>query len=427
VISTPPATLVEAAPSPWMLLPFGILLFLIAVLPLNAPRFWEKMHPWAAGALGTFSAAYYSFQLGKNELLWHTAREFLSFITLIGSLYLVCGGIHVRVKGEATPLTNCALLLLGAVLANLVGTTGASLLLIRPWIRMNKYRVTDFHIVFFIFLVSNLGGLLSPVGDPPLFLGYLKGIPFWWVARHCWPVWVFGVSGLLAVFYFLDRRNFLRAPQSIRDEQTATETWKVSGWRNIALLAAVQGGLLLPDGWREAGFVGIALAAWRITPRHIHEANDFDLHPLREVAWLFAGLFATMLPALDLLQIHAGDLGLREPLHFYWATGLLSAVLDNAPTYLAFLSAAFGLAGLDLQTDMATFHRDHAQMLRAISTGAVFFGAMTYLGNGPNLMVKQIARQQKVSTPSFGAYIWKFSLPVLLPLLALIGALFFRS
>jgi Na+/H+ antiporter NhaD/arsenite permease-like protein len=410
-----------------MLLPFGLLLALIAALPLNAPRFWEKYHPWAAALLGAITASYYSLQTGGHSLLLHTAREYLSFITLVGSLYVVCGGIHIRVRGEATPRANCLLLLAGAVLANLVGTTGASMLLIRPWIRMNKYRITDFHVVFFIFIVSNVGGLLSPVGDPPLFLGYLKGVPFWWVARHCWPLWAAAVGMLLGVFYMLDRRNFLRAPQSVREEQTSHETWKLSGWRNVLILCAIQGGLLLPSGWREAAFVAAALLAWLTTPKPVHEANDFDLHPLREVAWLFAGLFVTMLPALELLQTHADTLGLRNPFTFYWATGLLSAVLDNAPTYLAFLSAACGLVGISAQTDTPRFAVENTEMLRAISVSAVFFGALTYVGNGPNLMIKQIARHQKVSTPSFTAYILKFSFPILLPVLALISLAFWKS
>lgn len=415
---------VEPPPSAWMLWPFASLLVLTAVLPMNAPRLWEKLYPWAAGSLGAFVGLYYAFWTGHTELLQHTAGEYLSFITLVGSLYVVCGGIYVRVRGEATPGTNCVLLLCGAILSNVVGTTGASMLLVRPWIRMNKYRITDFHIVFFIFIVSNFGGLLTPVGDPPLFLGYLKGVPFWWVALHCWPLWLSGVFALIVIFYILDYRNFHRAPAAVRDKQTASETWKIEGWRNIALLAGIQIGLLLPGVWREMCFVGLALVAWQITPKHIHEANDFDFHPLREVAWLFAGLFATMLPALELLQKNAPTLGLRTATDFFWATGLVSSLLDNAPTYLAFASAACGISGMDLHTDASRFALKHPELLKAVSAGAVFFGAMTYLGNGPNLMVKQIARKQGVDTPSFTTYIWKFALPVLLPLLALISAVF---
>jgi Na+/H+ antiporter NhaD/arsenite permease-like protein len=408
-----------------MLLPFATLLLSIAVLPLNAPRVWEKLHPWVAGVLGALTAAIYATRTGGASRLLETGHEYASFMSLIASLYVVCGGIHISVKGEATPRDNCLLLLIGALLANIVGTTGASMLLIRPWIRMNKYRITDFHVVFFIFIVSNIGGLLTPVGDPPLFLGYLKGVPFWWMAQNCWPIWCTTVTALLLIFYAWDRKNFLRAPAIVREKQTSSETWKIRGWRNVALLGLIQTGLLLPPGWREAGFGAAAFAAWWWTPRPIHEANDFEMSPLREVAWLFAGIFATMLPALDLLQANAGSLGLSHPHHFYWATGVLSSVLDNAPTYLAFLSAASGLSDLDLRTDALRFAMEQTQTLAAISTGAVFFGAVTYLGNGPNLMVNHIARQQKVNSPSFTAYILRFSLPVLLPLLALVGLLFF--
>jgi Na+/H+ antiporter NhaD/arsenite permease-like protein len=230
---------------------------------------------------------------------------------------------------------------------------------------------------------------------------------------------------LIAVFYLLDRKNFLRAPARVREAQTASETWKIRGWMNAGLLAAVQAALLLPTGWREGVLASAAWTSWKFTPRPIHEANDFTLDPIKEVGWLFAGLFLTMLPALELLRAHAANTGLSEPIHFFWATGFLSAILDNAPTYLAFLSAACGLHELDLQKNALKFALDHGPLLKAISTGAVFFGALTYIGNGPNLMVKHIAQQHKAATPSFGTYIWKYSLPVLLPILCVISILFF--
>ena len=169
------------------------------------------------------------------------AHEYVSFIALIGSLFVVSGGIHINVKGEATPLKNVLFLLIGAIVANLLGTTGASMLLIRPWIRMNKYRITAHHIVFFIFIVSNVGGCLTPIGDPPLFLGYLKGIPFWWVAEHCWPMWATGVGCLLAMFYVVDRLNFRRAPARVRETETAHEQWRFDGLANIVFLAVILG------------------------------------------------------------------------------------------------------------------------------------------------------------------------------------------
>src|SRR5690242_670968 len=208
-------------PNPWMILPFGVLLAGIASGPLLFARWWRKHYPKVAYALGAVTVVYYLFGLGQYSRVWSTALEYFSFIALIGSLFVVSGGIHINVKGEATPLKNVAFLLIGAVVANLLGTTGASMLLIRPWIRMNKYRVTAHHIVFFILIVSNVGGCLTPIGDPPLFLGFLKGIPFWWVAEHCWPMWATGIAVLLATFFVVDSLNFRRAPKTVREFETA--------------------------------------------------------------------------------------------------------------------------------------------------------------------------------------------------------------
>ncbi len=408
-----------------MVLPFALLLFLIAAAPLILPRLWEKYHAPAAVGLGLWTVCFYLFGLHRAAPLGHAAFEYFSFLSLVGALYVVSGGILLKVKGEATPLGNCLFLFLGALLANLLGTTGASMLLIRPWIRMNKYRITDFHIVFFIFIVSNVGGCLTPIGDPPLFLGFLKGVPFWWPLEHCWKPWLLTLAALLAVFLLLDRRNFLRAPARVREQQTREEVWQVDGLWNLLLVACVLGGILLPFGWREALMLSAAGASWRWTPKRIHEANAFDFAPIKEVAWLFAGIFLTMPPALEILGAHSEALGLRTPLQFFWWTGALSGVLDNAPTYLAFLSTAFGLTALDLESDMPAFLQQHALLLRAVSLGAVFFGAMTYIGNGPNLMVKKIADQQRVHTPSFLGYVARFSLPILLPVFGLIGVLCF--
>lgn len=201
-----------------MILPFGVLLAAISFGPLLAPRFWHRHYAKVAYGLGLVTLCYYLFGLHAHGRVLHVAHEYVSFIALIGALFVVSGGVHIVVKGEATPRVNVMFLFLGAVVANLLGTTGASMLLIRPWIRMNKYRITAHHIVFFIFIVSNAGGCLTPVGDPPLFLGYLKGIPFWWVADHCWPMWAVGVGGLLAIFYVIDSLNYRRAPRDVRAE-----------------------------------------------------------------------------------------------------------------------------------------------------------------------------------------------------------------
>ena len=469
-------------PNPWMILPFGLLLGAIALAPLFFPDWWARHYPKVAYSLGAVTLIYYVFSLHAYQRTLHVGHEYLSFIALIGSLFVVSGGIHIKVKGEATPCVNTLYLFLGALLANLLGTTGASMLLIRPWIQMNRYRITGYHIVFFIFIVSNVGGCLTPVSDPPLFLGYLKGIPFWWVAQHCWPMWAVGVGFLLALFYFFDAVNYRRAPREIRTRLAeAPEQWRFDGLWNLAFLAVILGAVFLnhPPFAREALMVGAAVGSWLTTRKEVHEANQFNFHPIREVAILFIGIFATMIPALDWLQNNASRLGQPTPALFYWSSGFLSSLLDNAPTYLSFLSAAFGLfidpAMVDKvqlliqnhSADVAAVAGSHAEPIRhtiaalqeyhaaalasgqvgtdqievafllgngnlnqyilAISIGAVFFGASTYIGNGPNFMVKAIADHQKIRTPGFLAYIFKYTLPCLAPMLVLIWLLFFRS
>jgi Na+/H+ antiporter NhaD/arsenite permease-like protein len=418
-------------PHPGMILPFVLLLAAIATGPFINKHWWEHHYHHVALALGTVTTLYYVLGLGAPGRMLHVAHEYVSFIALVGSIFVVSGGIHIRVKGEATPGVNCVFLLVGAVLANLIGTTGASMLLIRPWIRMNKYRITAFHIVFFIFVVSNVGGCLTPIGDPPLFLGYLRGVPFWWTLEKCWPAWCVGVLGLLAIFCAFDSRNFLRAPKPVRDKETAHETWKIDGLHNLAFLGLILGAVFLrnPPGLSEALMVAAAIGSYFTTPKPVHEANDFTFAPVKEVAWLFVGIFATMVPALDYLELHADKLGLNSEMKFYWFTGALSGVLDNAPTYLTFLAAAMGRHHLSLSNpaDMTTFLAQHDHELIAISLGAVFFGAMTYIGNGPNFMVKSIAEAAKVKTPSFGEYFFRYALPILVPLFALVALLFFSK
>lgn len=451
-------------------LPFVTLLCLIAVMPLVHAHFWEKAYPWVSLSLGALVAGYYLFFQGHTEVLLHTAHEYVSFIVLIGALYIVSGGIHISVKGEATPLANCAFLLVGAVLANFLGTTGASMVLIRPWIRMNKYRVTGFHIVFFIFIVSNIGGALTPIGDPPLFLGYLKGVPFFWVLENLILHWLLTVSAVLGIFYVLDRINFGKAPKPIRVKETGSgEQWRFDGAQNAFFLLMILGSVFInePLFLREGIMIAAAALSIKFTPKRVHEANAFNFGPIKEVAILFAGIFATMIPALEWLEHNASSLGISSVGHFYWATGTLSAVLDNAPTYLNFLSAAIGLyvpadlisqaeavlkggAALPMnaelrgtlamyeshfsstpvmpdQLKMSSILANHPGHLRAISASAVFFGAMTYIGNGPNFLVKAIAQQNKVHTPSFFGYVLFYSLPVLLPVYTLVWWVFFRG
>jgi Na+/H+ antiporter NhaD/arsenite permease-like protein len=416
-------------PHPAMIIPFGLMLFAIALMPFIHVHWWERHYPKVAAGLGAITVIYYVFFLQNAPRMLDVAHEYISFIALIGSLFIVAGGIHIDVKGEAKPWINCLFLLMGAVLANLIGTTGASMLLIRPWIRMNRYRITAFHIVFFIFIVSNAGGCLTPIGDPPLFLGYIKGVPFWWVLKNCWVAWAVVVGTLIAVFYTFDQKNFLRAPKEVRMEETLRKAWTVEGRRNALFLVVILVAVFVkkPLGLSETMMGAAALGSWLSTPKRIHHANAFNFHPIREVAWLFVGIFATMVPALDYLEIHASELGLNSEMKFFWLTGLLSGGLDNAPTYLTFLAAAMGRQHLSLNnpTDVNAFVAQYDHELIAISLGAVFFGAMTYIGNGPNFMVKSISEHSKVKTPNFFCYLFNFAIPILLPIFGLISLLFF--
>ena len=462
--------------NPWLMLPFGLLLGAIALGPLISPAAWARHYARIALGLGAITVGYYVLGLHDLPRVVRTTLDYTGFIFLIGALYVVCGGIHLQTPGEATPAGNTLFLLTGALAANLLGTTGASMVLIRPWIQMNRRRVTAHHIVFFIFIVSNVGGCLTPVGDPPLFLGYLKGVPFWWVAQRCWPLWAMAVRFLLTVFFVLDTLDHRRTPARVRTEPTMLcEGWRVEGLGNLCWLLVVLGAVFLehPPFLRELLLAGAAAGSYGTTKKVVHEANHFDFHPIREVAILFAGIFATMMPALDWLQVHAGQIGTPTPGAVFWASGLLSSVLDNAPTYLGFLSALFGAAvspdlvdqvqaliashgvgphsgpAWNAYTALQHWHsaavasgsvgpdeiriacllgaRNLSACLAALSVGAVFFGANTYIGNGPNFMVKSIADQQNVPTPGFLGFILKYTLPCMVPMLVLVWLVFFRK
>lgn len=467
-------------PNPWIILPFGLLLAIIALAPLLMAEWWTRHYPKVACALGAVTLIYYLFGLHAYTRVLHTAHEYVSFIALIGSLFIVSGGIHISIKGEATPFGNVLFLLFGAVLANLLGTTGASMLLIRPWIRMNKYRITGHHIAFFIFIVSNVGGCLTPIGDPPLFMGYLKGVPFWWVAHYCWPMWAVGIGTLLAMFFVVDSMNFRRAPKPVRDMETSAGRWRIDGWPNLIFLGVILVAVFIerPLFLRETLMVAAALGSYFTTRKPVHEANHFNFHPIQEVAILFIAIFATMMPALDWLEVKSRALDHPSPALFYWGSGVLSSVLDNVPTYMSFLKAIFGscvngdvvrevqqliasgvsdfnsITGPNAEQirqtmgALQTYHPgllaqrtadiEHIEIaflvgnvafnkyILAISVGAVFFGACTYIGNGPNFMVKSIAHHQKVHTATFLGFIFKYTLPYLLPMLLLVWWLFFR-
>jgi Na+/H+ antiporter NhaD/arsenite permease-like protein len=412
----------------WSVLPFAGLLLSIAILPLAAPHWWESnAHKGVVAAVfGVPAAAYVALalgDLGRHELA-EKAHEYVAFVLLLGSLFVITGGIYVRGSLSGTPLVNTGVLALGGVLASLIGTTGASVLLIRPLLRANAPRRDKAHVVvFFLFVVSNCGGLLTPLGDPPLFLGFLRGVPFEWTLS-LWKEWLFVNGVLLAAFNVWDQRVLDREeaerPGSQLEAVMKHEPLRVEGKRNGAFLLGVvatiyaagsglgTGGSPWPLGLQEALMAALAALSYAATPARIRAANGFDFHPIAEVAVLFAGIFAVMPPALLLLNAHAAELGVSEPWHFFWATGLLSAFLDNAPTYLTFAAAACGLAGIPLEGRyLATFLASGpgaGDTLAAIACGAVFMGAMTYIGNGPNLMVKAIAERNGVAMPSFFGY-----------------------
>jgi Na+/H+ antiporter NhaD/arsenite permease-like protein len=437
---------------PFMVAPFVLLLLAIAFMPFINARWWEHRYPIVSIVLGIIPVAYYLLVLRNAPRMMNTTIEYISFIALIGSLFVVSGGIHIRIKGRSTPLANVVLLAIGAVISNLLGTTGASMLLIRPYIRVNRYRISGYHIVFFIFIVSNIGGMLTPIGDPPLFLGYLKGVPFFWVISRVWLIWIIALTAILLIFYVIDQYNYRKLPDEMEHEiEEAGEHAVVEGLHNIIFLAIIIGAVFLHEPIRELVMIIAALASYISTKQEIHERNRFSFHPIREVAILFAGIFATMVPALDWLELNAGSLGITEPAHFYWYTGLLSTALDNAPTYLSFLSAAFGLHGLNVDnpihmqamlgtlplSQITNLHFLQAsyikpittqswEYIQAISAAAVLFGAASYIGNGPNFMIKSIAEHEHVKVPSFMVYIVFYSLPILGPLFIGIWFFFFR-
>jgi Na+/H+ antiporter NhaD/arsenite permease-like protein len=411
-----------------LMLPFAVLLIAIALAPIIVKHHWERHYHRVCFALAAIVCGYYVFVLNAGPRVLHAAFEYFSFIAVVGSFFVVSGGIHLRPKSRARPSINALFLFLGALLANVIGTIGASMLLIRPWIHMNKTRFSGFHLAFFIFVVSNVGGALFPVG-PPLVLGYLNGVPFAWPLLRCWPHWLVTLGLLLPIFYLGDLINFRAARSPNAEHPDDSQGWHCRGQRNFFFMSILLLALIgLPPIWREAVMIVVAIISFRTTPVRIHQANAFSFAPLKEVGWLFLGIFGTMIPVLDYAELHAADLGLHSDLQFFWATGILSALLDNAPTYLTFFAAALGLHGLDMNNaaQISEFIARHDHYLVAISLGATFFGALTYIGNGPNLLVKAIAENMKVPAPGFFGYMFKYAIPVLLPIFALVSFLFFR-
>ena len=441
------------------LLPFALLLLGIALLPLVANRWWEHNRNKAlfAGLLALPVVLYLlagGGEAGAHELA-HKAMEYTSFIVLLGALFVITGGVYVGGSLAGTPLANTAALALGAGLANLVGTTGASVLLIRPFLRANAARQRKTHlVVFFIFVVSNCGGLLTPLGDPPLFLGYLKGVPFGWTLQ-LWKEWLLVNGSLLVLFNLVDQRVF-GAEERARlgsqlEEVMRHEPLRIDGLFNVVYLLGIvaaitcagagvgTGGEPWPFGLQEGAMAALAAASWFTTPRTNHRRNRFSWTPMIEVAVLFAGIFVTMTPALLILnawgqgqrEVLGMTFDLRHPAQFFWGSGALSSFLDNAPTYLTFASTACGLERVPLEgrylaelLARAENGGIGARLLTAISCGSVFMGANTYIGNGPNFMVKAIAEESGVEMPSFFGYML-YSGAILVPLFVVVTLVFF--
>ena len=431
-------------------IPFIGILLSIAVLPLAAPHFWHHRQGvvalgWALAFLVPF-AALYGFAHTHYEFLHVMLLDYVPFVIMLFALYTISGGVYVKGHFAGTPVNNTGLLALGTGLASFTGTTGASVLLIRPLIRANAGRKYNVHtVVFFIFLVSNIGGSLTPLGDPPLYLGFLKGVDFFWTTTHLLAKTVVAVAILLTVFFLLDSMLYSREAKQDAPQDTSIT---LVGKRNLILLAAVVGVVLWTATWKPDGGVTIggvmvdhpsilrsalllalAFISLGITPAEARAGNDFNWGPMAEVGKLFFGIFVTIIPVLGILK--AGMDGALSPVialvtnpdgtpnnaAYFWVTGGLSSFLDNAPTYLVF----FNVAGGDPATLMTTL----AGTLAAISAGAVFMGANTYIGNAPNFMVKAIAEDMGVKMPSFFGYMG-WSIVFLLPTFAVITFLFFQ-
>ncbi len=454
------ATLDGATLSALWGLPFAGMLLSIALFPLVAPAFWHHHYGkiaavWAVAFLAPFAAVFGGGVAGAT-LVHALLEEYIPFIVLLAALYTVAGGICVHGTLHASPARNTALLALGAALASLMGTTGAAMLLIRPLLRANAARANVVHVVvFFIFLVANAGGALSPLGDPPLFLGFLNGVDFFWTTVHLALPTAFVCVVLLALFHALDAWRFRRdgdgAPTAPQASAAVAAPVRISidGKLNFVLLAAIVALVLMSGIWkpgivfdvfgthvalqnavRDVALLGVLLLSLVLTPRSAREGNAFDWAPIEEVAKLFAGIFVTIAPVIVILRagadgafapiVHLVTSEHGEPVvpMLFWATGLLSSFLDNAPTYLVF----FNLAGGDAPTLMTT----GASALAAISAGAVFMGANSYIGNAPNFMVKAIAESRGIRMPSFFAYLgWSFG--ILVPVFALATWLFFAA
>jgi Na+/H+ antiporter NhaD/arsenite permease-like protein len=404
----------------WAVVPFVGLLLSIALLPLRAPHFWEshKNKGLVAFLWSLPVAVYFLFHMPHELVL--SMKDYASFLLLLTALFIVSGGIVLKGDLKATPEVNTLFLLVGAVLANFIGTTGASMLLIRPLLKTNSERRHTAHIpIFFIFLVSNIGGLLTPLGDPPLFMGFIKGVPFFWTLKLL-PIWAVMVGGVGLMFYLFDSLQYRKEEcrDLIRDRQRVVPL-HLTGTINFLWVAGIIAGIFLPFPRREGLMILMAVLSLLTTKRQCRIDNRFTYNPIVEVAILFAGIFVTMIPALLILGARGAEIGITRPWQFFWTTGALSSFLDNTPTYLAFFSMAQGLGLNGEMLGIPTL------FLQAISAGAVFMGANSYIGNGPNFMVKVIAEEHKLKMPSFFGYM-VYSFAILIPLYVVVTLIFFR-
>jgi Na+/H+ antiporter NhaD/arsenite permease-like protein len=438
----------------WSALPFAGMLLSIATFPLLAPTFWHHHYPKISAAWAAAFAVPFLLRFGGaawHELLHVALIDYVPFVILIASLFTIGGGIHVRGTLRGSPGVNALIMIAGVVLASWVGTTGASMVAVRPLLRANRDRRYRAHtMVFFIFLVANIGGALTPLGDPPLFLGFLHGVPFLWTFS-LWQEMLFVAAAVLGVYLLVDLACWRRETEAVRAPQAARrEPLRIEGAHNLLLLGGVVAGVVVSGVWpgpeidllgvservgnlvRDAVLLLMLFLSLRTTSSAVRAANEYSWAPIREVAILFAGIFVTIIPALAMLRV--GERGamarivesVRQPVHFFWASGTLSSFLDNAPTYLAFLSTALGrlFPGVPESHAVARLIAEHPAYLSAISAGSVFMGANTYIGNAPNFMVKSIAEESGVPMPSFFGYILRYSLPVLIPTFAVTGWLF---
>jgi len=398
------------------------MLLAIAIFPLWLPHWWEHNPNKLLVALVLGLPIFVLYLRRDPGALLDTGEEYLSFIILLAGLFVISGGIQLRGDLVATPLTNTGFLAVGSLMASLVGTTGASMLLIRALLQTNRARTRVSHtVVFFIFTVSNIGGMLTPLGDPPLFLGYLRGVPFAWTLR-LWPHWLSMTATLLLVYFIWDTALYVREPAAaLRRDRVERERLRLRGAANaVGLVGVVLAVVVLKAPFREGVIAALTGLSWWTTSPEVRRANGFTTYPIVEVVVLFFGIFLTMIPALELLRTRGGELGVRRAWQFFWATGALSSFLDNAPTYLTFLAL-----GQSLRLGAEVVGVPHT-ILAAISVGAVAMGANTYIGNAPNFMVKSIAEEAGVRMPSFFGYMLYSGL-VLLPLFACITLAFFLA